>query len=242
MKAMIFAAGLGTRLQPITNTKPKALVEVNGIPLLEIVIKRLIKFGFKDIVINVHHFADQIYAFLKQKQNFGVQIAISDEQDLLLNTGGGILKAWPLLNDGEPVLIHNVDILTSLDLRALYEFHCLNKPLATLAVKERSTSRSLLINNEHELCGWHNNITNQLKLSKGAYEELKPYPFTGVHVISQEIFELITERGVFSIMDVYLRLAKNHKILTYVHNQDFWLDLGKKQNIEEASMYLDQLI
>jgi NDP-sugar pyrophosphorylase family protein len=238
MKAMLLAAGKGTRLQPLTNTKPKALIEVDGQPLLQIIIKRLIHFGFKDIVINVHHFAEQIYEFLDDNKNFGVNITISDEQDLLLDTGGGLLKAKSLLLDGSPILVHNVDIITNLNLKDLYDFHCQSKAIATMAVKDRNTSRSLLINKEGDLCGWRNNVTGELKHARGNINELTPIAFSAVHVMSPEIFEHITETGVFSIMDVYLRLAKTHKIATFNHNSDYWLDLGRIENIEEAANFL----
>jgi N-acetyl-alpha-D-muramate 1-phosphate uridylyltransferase len=242
MKAMIFAAGMGTRLKPLTDNKPKALVEVGGIPLLEIIIKRLISFGFYDLVINVHHFYEQIYEFLALNQNFGITIHVSDERDLLLDTGGGLKYAQELLSDGEPVLIHNVDILTDLDLKTFYSEHCRYHPLATLAVKERDTSRSLLINNFGELCGWRNNNSGELKHVRGDINQLIPIAFSGIHVVSPEIFEHITEMGVFSIIEVYLRLAKEHKIQTYLHSQNFWLDLGRKENFDEAAIYLNKLL
>ncbi len=242
MKAMIFAAGMGTRLQPLTNNKPKALLEVKGIPLLEIIIKRLLLFGFNDIVINVHHFANQVYKFLEENRNFEATIQISDEQDLLLDTGGGLKKARNLLMDGDPILIHNVDILTDLDLRQLYSFHTENKALATLAVKERDTSRSLLINTAGELCGWRNNVNGNLKHAKGDIDTLLPIAFSGIHVVNPELIELISEEGVFSIIDVYLRLARTQKIATFCHNQNFWLDLGRKENFIEAEKYLPKLV
>lgn len=235
---MLLAAGKGTRLQPLTNTIPKALVEVDGQPLLQIIIKRLIHFGFNDIVINVHHFAEQIYKFLDDNKNFGVNIKISDEQNQLLDTGGGLLKAKSLLSDGSPILVHNVDIITNLNLKDLYNFHCQSKAIATMAVKERDTTRSLLINNEGDLCGWRNNVTGELKHARGNINELTPIAFSAVHVMSPEIFEHITETGVFSIMDVYLRLAKAYKIATFNHNPDYWLDLGRIENIEEAANFL----
>lgn len=241
MKAMILAAGKGTRLQPLTNTKPKALVEIDGKPLLELIIKKVIHSGFTDIVINVHHFADQIYDFLASHKNFGVNIQISDEQELLLDTGGALIKARPMLIDGEPILIHNVDIITSLDLRELYAFHCRSGALATMAVKDRQTSRSLLVNSVGDLCGWRNNQTGELKHSCGNLSELTPIAFSAVHVIQPEIFEHIHKTGVFSIMDEYLRLAQSHRIATFKHNNDYWLDLGRIENIDEAALFLKEI-
>jgi len=238
MKAMILAAGMGTRLQPHTFTRPKALVEVKGIPLLEIVIRKLIKHGFNDIIINVHHFADQIVNFLKQKQNFGIAISISDETGLLLDTGGGILKARDFFNDSQPFLVHNVDILSNINLTDLYAFHLKYHPLATLAVKDRKTSRSLLINANHELCGWTNNHTGATVISKVNEEELISLAFSGIHVVNPEIFPLINEKGVFSITNTYLCLAKNHSILTWRHDNDFWIDMGRIENLTEAERYI----
>lgn len=240
MKAMILAAGMGTRLHPITLTKPKALVEVNGTPMLEIVIRRLIKYGFKDVIINVHHFADQIIDFLKSNRNFNISVTISDETDLLLDTGGGLLKAKDFLCDDHPFLVHNVDILTDFNLMDLYNFHIQNQSLATLAVKDRSTSRSFLINAKHELCGWKNNQTGKTIIAKGVENELSPIAFSCVHVMSPEIFDFITETGVFSITDTYLRLASNHRILTWSHNQSMWFDLGRTANLKEAEQYLNK--
>ena len=238
---MILAAGMGTRLQPLTLTKPKALVEVKGVPMLEIVIRRLIKYGFKDIVINVHHFAEQVISFLKERNNFGISITISDESDLLLDTGGGLLKARPLLDEGEPFLLHNVDVLTNFNLTDLYQFHLKHKPLATLAVKDRPTSRSFLINNKKELSGWKNNETGKTIIAKGIEQELTPIAFSCVHVIDPKIFNYITETGVFSITDTYLRLAKEHQIITWSHNNDVWFDLGRVANLREAEEHMDKL-
>lgn len=238
---MILAAGKGTRLLPLTNTRPKALVEIDGKPLLGIIINNLKNFGFKEVVINVHHFADQIYQFLDENKNFGINIRISDEQDLLLDTGGGLLKAKSLLMDGDPILVHNVDIITNLNLKDLYSFHCTTKALATMAVKDRNTSRSLLVNPEGDLSGWKNNSTGEIKHARGHLHELTPIAFSAIHVLSPEIFEHITENGVFSIMDVYLRLAKTHRIATYNHNKDYWLDLGRIENIEEAANFLKEI-
>lgn len=234
MKAMILAAGMGTRLQPLTLTKPKALVEVKGIPLLEIIIKRLMNYGFTDIIINVHHFSNQIISFLHAKNNFGANIQISDETDLLLDTGGGLVKARRLLDDGQPFLVHNVDIITDFNLSDLYKSHLEHRPISTIAVKDRITSRSLLINSQQELAGWKNNLTGETILSRGKLEELTPIAFSCVHVLSPEIFPLITETGVFSIMKTYLRLAQEHSIKTWNHNDSAWMDVGRIENLKEA--------
>lgn len=242
MKAMILAAGMGTRLQPLTLTKPKALVEVNGVPMLEIVIRRVIKYGFNDIIINVHHFADQIIDFLRKNYNFGVSMTISDETDLLLDTGGGLLRARDFFNDGKPFLVHNVDVLTNINLTELYNYHAQHKSLATLAVKNRSTSRSLLVNRNQELCGWKNNETGKTIIAKGTEAELTSTAFSGVHVINPEIFPFISETGVFSITNTYLRLAEHHSILTWNHNNDLWFDLGRISNLREAEKHMNEFM
>ena len=238
MKAMILAAGMGTRLHPVTLTKPKALAEVNGTPLLEMVVKRLMTYGFTDIVINVHHFADQIITFLKSNNNFGAHIEISDESDLLLDTGGALLKACHLLDDGEPFLVHNVDVITDFNLTDFYNFHLNHHPVATMAVKNRETSRSLLINSDHELAGWKNNLTGETIISHGNEAELVPTAFSCVHVMSPSLFPLITETGVFSIMKTYLRLAQTHSIMTWNHDYSLWLDVGRIENLREAENLL----
>lgn len=237
---MIFAAGMGTRLLPLTETKPKALVEIDGIPLLEIIIKRLKKYGFNDIVINVHHFAPQIVAFLDKNNNYGVNIRISDETELLLDTGGGLLKARELLTDGEPVLIHNIDVITDINLRSLYEYHLTHKALVTMAVKERQTSRSLLVNEKGILCGWKNNATGETIITRNQ-DQMHPIAFSCIHVISPGLFPLINETGVFSIIKTYLRISLNYDIATWQHNQDFWYEVGRIENLKEAASYLRRL-
>ena len=238
---MIFAAGLGTRLRPLTNTMPKALVKVNGMPLLEIIIRRLKWFGFNRIIINVHHFPKQIIQFLEEKQYFNTEIAVSDETDLLLDTGGGITKAAWFFDNNEPFLVHNVDILCDLNLADLYDFHRQNKSLATLAVKTREASRVFLFNEKMELCGWKNRQTKDTIISKGREKDLTAIPFSGIHVISPEIFDKITETGVFSIVDVYLRLAKKHRIIAYPHEKYRWMDVGRPEQLEKAPEVLEKM-
>ena len=179
MKAMIFAAGLGTRLKPLTDNKPKALVEVGGKTMLELVILKLKEAGFNEIVINIHHFGQQIIDYLKANNNFGLTIHISDERDYLLDTGGGIKKATPFLMGNEPFLVHNVDIFSNVDLRQLYENHLKSGATATLLVSQRKTARHLLFNKENKLCGWHNNETGEVK-SFYPYFDPKQYQARGL--------------------------------------------------------------
>ncbi len=239
---MILTAGLGTRLHPYTLHKPKALVEVNGIPMLEIIIRRLIKNGITGIIINVHHFAGQIKEFLSFHNNFNISVFLSDETSQLLETGGGLVKAKWFFNDGKPFLVHNLDALTNFNISELYNYHLLHKPLATLAVKQRDTSRSLLINEKKLLCGWKNNQTGETIITGETMEVLQPFGFSGVYILDPSIFDLITETGKFSIMDVFLRLARDHNILTWDHPQNFWYDMGRTENLETAGRFVDLVI
>lgn len=238
MKAMILAAGLGTRLRPLTNDKPKALVEINGEPILGILVKRLIKSGFDEMIINVHHFAYQVVEFIEKNKSFGISIAISDETDLLLDTGGGLKKAGWFFDDGKPFLVYNADILSDMNLKKLVAAHTESKAMATLVVRERESSRYFLFDDALQLCGWENRRTNERKISRQQATGLKPYAFSGIHVISPEIFKHISETGVFSIVDLYLRLASEHKILAYPENDSLWIDMGKKQGLDEAKRLL----
>lgn len=246
MRAMIFAAGLGTRLHPITDTRPKALAEIAGVPLLEIAIKTLIKHGFHDIIINVHHFASQITSFLEAKKNFGTSLAISDETDMLLDTGGGLKNAAWFFSDGKPFLVYNVDILTNLDLGALYRAHEGTGAIATLAVRKRPSSRCLLFNedvspNGLTLCGWKNRKTDEIKIARTSHGEPKELAFSGIHVIDPGFFKLMTEVGKFSIIDTYLRVAQTHRIAGYLHDDSLWLDVGKPESLGKAAELLGQL-
>ncbi len=242
MKAMIFAAGLGTRLRPLTNNKPKALVEINGITLLEIVIRRLKKHGVTDILVNVHHHAQLIIDFLKSKNNFDINIAISDETELLLDTGGGLLKAADFFSDGQPFFVHNVDILSDIDLKKMYDTHIKTGAVATLSTRHRATSRYLLFNKKETLYGWMNVKTGKMILCKKKKGKLSLRAFSGIHVISPELFNTMTnDKDVFSIIDVYLKAAASQKIVGYPHEDDIWMDVGKLENLEEASVLLKKL-
>lgn len=235
---MIFAAGLGTRLRPLTNDRPKALVEVYGKPLLEWVILKLRKNGIKEIVVNVHHFADKIEAFLEEKENFEIDIQISDEREFLLETGGGLKYAKDLLKGDEPILIHNADIISDLDLQSFIEFHKQQKALASLAVSNRNTSRYLHFDEENLLTGWENIKTTEVRPARNPSGEIRRLAFSGIHLINPEFLDLIIEEGKFSIIEVYLRLASRKNIIGYQHKSTNWFDVGKPENLPLAEAYL----
>jgi NDP-sugar pyrophosphorylase family protein len=236
MKAMILAAGKGTRLQPLTNSMPKALVPVNGIPILEIIIKRLISFGFTEIIINVHYLAEQIQAFLRKNKNFNIKIELSDETNLLLDTGGGLKKAAWFFDDGQPFLLHNVDILSNTDLKKMYQYHQKIGSLATLSVEERDSSRKLQFNKDGNLCAWLNNKTGEKKIARPDQPYFL-YAFNGIHMINPKIFDLINEEGVFSIIDLYLRLAKNDPINFFHDPNTKFIDIGTPEQLKKAESF-----
>lgn len=240
MKAMIFAAGLGTRLRPLTNNKPKALVEVKGISLLELTIKKLLQNGFSEILINIHHFGEQVLQFLNEKNYFNSKIYISDERDLLLNTGGGLKRASWFFKDA-PFLVHNVDILSSINLAAFYEKHLNSGAIASLAVRQRKTSRFLLFDSKNNLRGWRNINTGETKWC-GQPTSIAEYAFSGIHVIDPTIFKLMPNTSVFSIIDVYLTIGSTGVIKAIPHDEDHWIDVGKKELLEQAenSLHLFQ--
>jgi len=228
---MILAAGKGTRLKPITDNIPKALIKIQGVPLLEHCIKYLKFFGIYEIIVNVHHHAQQIIDFLNKNDNFGLHIEISDERDELLETGGGLYKARWFFNDNMPFVMMSSDIITNLNLEDLCACHRRYKPIATLAVKERTSTRAFLFNEHNDLCGWQNNATGEIRWSRPA-ANFKAIPFSAIHVIDPAIFDLITERGFFSITDLYLRLAKEHIIKGYEHNESLWFECGRIENLD----------
>jgi N-acetyl-alpha-D-muramate 1-phosphate uridylyltransferase len=237
MKAMILAAGLGTRLKPWTDFHPKALAIVNGKSLLQRNIEYLQQVGIKDVIVNVHHFADQIKDAINLNNGWGSDIAISDEKNEVLETGGGLIKAKHFLNK-EPFVLMNVDMLTDLNLQEMINFHQANNALATLAISDRKSSRAFLFNNKNELCGWQNNATNEQKIIRNE-DSLTQMAFSGFHIIEPQIFELITQEGKFGMVEVYLDLCKSNKILGHNHNGCKLLDVGKPESIIEAeSMFV----
>ncbi len=235
---MILAAGFGTRLKPLTDTKPKALIEINEMTLLEIVLRRLKKYGFEEVIINVHHFAEQIIEFLKEKECCGVKISLSDESEKLLDTGGGLKKTGWFFNDKTPFVVHNVDVISDLDLINLYEAHQNSNSIITLAVRNRKSSRYLLFDENDRLCGWENMNTGERKIMINTDSQLVQKAYSGIQVLNPEIFDLMPEKEVFSIIDFYLELAKEHKITSYNHDETLWLDLGKIDNLEEAKIIM----
>ncbi|MBU6220192.1 MAG: nucleotidyltransferase family protein [Bacteroidetes bacterium] len=239
MKAMIFAAGLGTRLRPLTNNIPKALVPLNGIPLLELAIRRLKYYGFNEIIINVHHFAEKIMAFLEEKNNFDIEIHISNEEKILLDTGGGLKNAAWFLKD-EPFLVVNADIVTSLNLAEMVKFHQEHSFLATLAVQTRESSRQMMFNDQNLLSGWKNHQTGEEIISR-QIENPTFYSFSGIHVINPEIFELMPEEEIFPIMPFYLSVASNKQIGAFDHTGDIWEDVGKLNAIEKTEGLLTMI-
>jgi NDP-sugar pyrophosphorylase family protein len=247
MKAMILAAGLGTRLKPLTDTRPKALVELSGRTLLEITLTRLRTFGVTEFIINVYHFADQVIDYLKSKNNFGLRIEVSREQ-VLLDTGGGLKKAaWFFLEDpknlDDPFLLHNVDVISTIDFRDMLQFHTEHQALATLAVQSRDSTRQLLFNNDLQLVG--RRIDNKDSVisseARNLSSPLHPLAFSGIHILSPRLLPLLTEDGIFSIIDSYLRLsAQSQKILAFRADQYYWRDLGRPADLAQAALDLQQ--
>ncbi len=241
MKAMIFAAGLGNRLKPLTDTTPKALIPVNGRPMLEHILLKLKAAGFREIVINVHHLGDQIIDFLNANNQFGLKIDISDERDYLLDTGGGIKHAARFLAGSEPFLVHNVDILSNVDLKAIYDAHLQSRTIATLLVNKRQTSRYLLFNEEHQLCGWRNRDTGEVKSHYPDFdpEKYTEFAFGGIHVMSPEIFEWMDEwTGKFSIINFYLSICAKARIQAYEAANLQLMDIGKPDTLKQAEAWL----
>lgn len=239
MKAMIFAAGLGSRLKPLTDTMPKALVTIKGRPLLQIVIEKLINSGFNDIVINVHHFAEQIIRFLEANNYFNININISDETRQLLETGGGIKKAAPFFDNNHPFLVHNVDILSNVNLTQFYQYSLANNAASCLLVSSRPSSRYLLFNENNELSGWLNEKTGE---TKSPYQDFDPskynkYAFGGIHIISPSLFQFMNlfEEKPFSIIDFYLSFCNQIPIKAYFQKDLKLIDVGKIETLNKLN-------
>lgn len=232
MKAMIFAAGRGTRLGKITETIPKALVDINGKSVLRIAVEKCHRHGFDDIIVNVHHFADMVEEEIKKLRIKGYRITVSDERDELLDTGGGLWNVRDFFDSG-PFLAYNVDILSDLDLTALYNYHFSRKGIATLAARHRKGNRFYLIDEESALCGWINKATGEEILVKGRNRKLSEIAFSGIHIIEPEIFNYM-EEGIYSMTKLYLKLAAHHNIFAFIDDTGFWGDIGTPENLEYA--------
>jgi NDP-sugar pyrophosphorylase family protein len=243
MKAMVLAAGLGTRLQPLTDHRPKALVEVAGRTLLDITLSRLRAQGVCDVIVNVHHFADMVVDYLQANDNFGMHVEVSRE-DVLLDTGGGLKKAAHFfLRDSdsreEPFILHNVDVISTIDLARMLRFHTESKALATLAVQHRETSRYLLFDEQMRLCGRsaHDAIAEIARPSA----HVQALAFSGIHIISPRLLPMMTEEGVFSIITSYLRLAaREEAIVAFRDDESYWRDLGRPDSVMQAAEDLAQ--
>lgn len=248
MKAMIFAAGFGTRLKPITDTCPKALVNVGNKPMLQHTIEHLIEHNFNEIIINIHYLGNQIKDFLQQHNNFNIRIEVADETSKILETGGGLLNAKYFFDDEQPFLVCNADILTTINLTSFYQFHLQQKPIATLAVRERQSSRYLLFDDNDCLIGWENTKTNEVKIPRNnkqneTLEELRTNnsdllhkkAFSGYHIISPAIFNTCKRSGVFSMIDWYLDICAEHTIKCFTHQQDIWIDIGSIAQLQKAN-------
>jgi NDP-sugar pyrophosphorylase family protein len=245
MKAMILAAGLGTRLRPLTADRPKALVELGGRTLLEITLARLRSFGVREVIVNVHHFAEMVTEFLKAHGNFGMRVEISREK-ILLDTGGGLKQAaWFFLegpNSAEPLLLHNVDVISTIDLRRMLQFHLDKQALATLAVQRRETSRYLLFDSDLQLCGRRAGREAAAELVRPA-AQFGALAFSGIQVISPRLLRSMTEEGVFSIIATYLRLATGgERILGFRADEYYWRDLGKPDDLAQAAQDLKRKV
>ena len=244
MKAMVLAAGLGTRLRPLTDDRPKALVEVGGRTLLEITLARLRTFGIREMIVNVHHFADQVISFLEAHGNFGMRIEVSRE-NVLLDTGGGLKKAgWFFLEGAdskpEPFVLHNVDVVSTIDLQRMVAFHSETQALATLAVQQRDSSRQLVFDEHLQLCGRCIGRDRKPEMVRVA-KETQELAFSGVHIISPRLLPLIKEDGVFSIIDCYMRLAGGgEKIAAFRADEYYWRDLGKPADLLQAARDIEQ--
>lgn len=227
MKAMILAAGYGTRLKPLTNTRPKALVQVVGTTLLEIVIRKLIKIGVSEIILNTHHFAEMVEQFLLEKNNFGIRIEISFES-IILGTGGGLKKAAYFFDDEKPFILHNVDVVTNINLLEIIQSHQQHIALATLVVQKRDTTRYLLLDSNNHLCGRRNITSNEETIVKKPAGTMQMVAFNGIHVLSPNIFKFMENEGYFSIIKTYLTCAaKGEKIMGFFMENGYWKDVGK---------------
>jgi NDP-sugar pyrophosphorylase family protein len=238
LKALILAAGLGTRLYPITANIPKALVRINGISLLELAIRKVSAEGFRDIIVNIHHHAGQVREFLKEHNFPDVSVSVSDESGQLLGTGGAIMKARWFLDGSQPFLVHNVDVISNVSLQSILHDHSVKKGLATLSVSERVSSRYFLFDDQMKLIGWTDTSSGEKRFAGYHSGNTTPLAFSGIHIISPEIFNLFKTTGSFSIIDTYLDLAAESNIFGHPQPGIAWFDLGKPEQLEVVSKYL----
>jgi NDP-sugar pyrophosphorylase family protein len=244
MKAMIFAAGLGTRLRPLTDNRPKALAEIGGRTLLEITLSRLRAVGIREVIINVHHFSGLILEYLETNENFGMRIELSRE-DVLLDTGGGLKKAADFFLEGpdcleKPFILHNVDVISTIDLPRMVQFHTEHQALATLAVQRRETSRYLVFDEKLQLCGRRSGDDQKTEVARPSRQE-EVLAFSGIHVVSPRLLTMMTEEGAFSIITSYLRLAtQGERIVAFRADEYYWRDLGRPEDVAQAAQDLKQ--
>lgn len=234
---MILAAGLGTRLGEMTESKPKALIEIYGVPMIERVILHLKSQGIEKFMVNIHHHGEQIIDFLAKHENFGVEITISDERNELLDTGGAILKAADFFNGDEPVLIHNVDVYSEVNIDKLLEYHNFKESFATLCVRKRSSGRALIFDNRNQLIGWVNMDDCIYKWVKRPLNRFQTLAYNGVYLVNPEFVTKIPFTGKFSIIDCWLEMAKTRKIMGYIDDSQAWFDYGTPEKINAAEKY-----
>jgi NDP-sugar pyrophosphorylase family protein len=239
MKAMIMAAGKGTRLGKITETIPKVLVDINGKSLLQMAVETCAQYGFDDIIVNVHYLADMVEEEIKRLKRLGFRITVSDERELLLENGGGLYKARGFF-DNCPFLVFNADIVTDLDLSSLYRYHLKKNGLATLAVRNREGSRFLLVNNEGVLKGWCNKATGEKILAVKGDEDLSEIAFSSIQIIDPEIFKYMKD-DTYTVVTLYLQLASSHKILTYRYDNGYWFNVGTPEDLENVRAFLGRI-
>jgi len=238
MKAMILAAGLGTRLKPFTDNCPKALVEIGGKPILDHVIRRLKSFGFREFVINVHHLGVQIIEYLDTHPHKDLKIHISDEREQLLNTGGALKKAAPLLAGKDPIIMHNVDVLSTIPIQSMLVEHATSGALATLAVSKRDTSRKLLFGDNGQMVGWKNEETGEIRGKVSKVKHFQDFAFSGIHIIDPVLLKMLPAVDVFSIVDLYLTHCAKYPIHAFEHDPSDFLDIGKPEQLAKAEKFL----
>ncbi len=233
MKAMILAAGYGTRLRPLTNEKPKALIEIYGKPILELIILKLIASGVDEIIINTHHFPEQIEAFLQRHRNYDIAIELSYEPEIL-GTGGGLLNVRHFFTGTAPFIVHNVDILSTIDLADMYQYHLENNALATLAIQQRKSSRTFIVDDRHFICGHHDADNQRVRLRRQPFGNTHLMAFCGIHVISPALFQKTTATGRCSIVDIYLELiGQGEPIIGFQADQYYWRDIGRYETLHQ---------